>query len=160
MTTDTMTTTVNTRTGRAFLFTLRPISGQPLTSFVAVEASFGLASNSMALVADTGHDLSDVLGLVVAWAAVDLSKSAPTTRYTYALRGSSILAALFNGVLSLVTAGAIGWEAIQRPIHPESIARGSNDTSRMEARDFLWRPSRLTISSAVCCGEGLRSMHP
>ena len=76
----------------------------------------------MALVADAGHNLSDVLGLVVAWAAVGLSKSAPTTRYTYALRGSSILAALFNGVLLLVTVGAIGWEAIQRLVHPEPIA--------------------------------------
>jgi cobalt-zinc-cadmium efflux system protein len=91
-------------------------------AFVIIEAIFGLASNSMALVADAGHNLSDVLGLVVAWAAVGLSKSAPTTRYTYALRGSSILAALFNGVLLLVTVGAIGWEAIQRLVHPEPIA--------------------------------------
>jgi cobalt-zinc-cadmium efflux system protein len=92
------------------------------TAFVIIETIFGLASNSMALVADAGHNLSDVLGLVVAWAAVGLSKKAPTTRYTYALRGSSILAALFNGVFLLVTVGAIGWEAVQRLIHPEPVA--------------------------------------
>lgn len=76
----------------------------------------------MALVADAGHNLSDVLGLVVAWIAAGLSKRRPTTRYTYALRGSSILAALFNGVFLLVTVGAIGWEAIQRLFHPEPVA--------------------------------------
>src|SRR5664279_5657289 len=53
-------------------------------AFVIIETIFGLASNSMALVADAGHNLSDVLGLVVAWAAVGLSEKAPTTRYTYA----------------------------------------------------------------------------
>jgi cobalt-zinc-cadmium efflux system protein len=91
-------------------------------AFVIVETIFGLTSNSMALVADAGHNLSDVLGLLVAWVAMGLSKTLPTTRYTYALRGSSILAALFNGVFLLVTVGAIGWEAIQRLVHPEPVA--------------------------------------
>jgi cobalt-zinc-cadmium efflux system protein len=91
------------------------------TAFVIVEAIFGFASNSMALVADAGHNLSDVLGLVVAWVAVILSKRAPTARFTYGLRGSSILAALFNAVFLLVTVGAIGWEAIQRIVHPEPV---------------------------------------
>jgi cobalt-zinc-cadmium efflux system protein len=76
----------------------------------------------MALVADAGHNLSDVLGLVVAWAAVILSKRAPSPRFTYGLRGSSILAALFNAVFLLVAVGAIGWEAIQRLLHPEPVA--------------------------------------
>jgi cobalt-zinc-cadmium efflux system protein len=92
------------------------------TAFVIVEAIFGYTSNSMALVADAGHNLSDVLGLVVAWVATILSKRAPTQRFTYGLRGSSILAALFNAVFLLVTVGAIGWEAIQRLVHPEPVA--------------------------------------
>jgi cobalt-zinc-cadmium efflux system protein len=91
------------------------------TAFVIVEAIFGFASNSMALVADAGHNLSDVLGLLVAWAATILSRRAPSARFTYGLRGSSILAALFNAVFLLVTVGAIGWEAIQRLFHPEPV---------------------------------------
>lgn len=91
------------------------------TAFVIVEAIFGFASNSMALVADAGHNLSDVLGLLVAWVAVILSRRAPSTRFTYGLRGSSILAALFNAVFLLVAVGAIGWEAIQRLLHPEPV---------------------------------------
>ena len=76
----------------------------------------------MALVADAGHNLSDVLGLVVAWVAAILSKRAPSARFTYGLRGSSILAALFNAMFLLVAVGAIGWEAIQRLLHPEPVA--------------------------------------
>jgi cobalt-zinc-cadmium efflux system protein len=92
------------------------------TIFVVVEGIFGYASNSMALMADAGHNLSDVLGLVVAWVAVILSKRAPSPRFTYGLRGSSILAALFNAIFLLVAVGAIGWEAIQRLLHPEPVA--------------------------------------
>lgn len=92
------------------------------SAFVIVEGIFGYVSNSMALVADAGHNLSDVLGLVVAWVAAILSKRAPSTRFTYGLRGSSILAALFNAVFLLVAVGAIGWEAIQRLLHPEPVA--------------------------------------
>lgn len=92
------------------------------TAFVIAEVIFGYASNSMALVADAGHNLSDVLGLVVAWIATILSRRAPTARYTYGLRGSSILAALFNAVFLLVAVGAIGWEAIQRLLRPEPVA--------------------------------------
>jgi cobalt-zinc-cadmium efflux system protein len=92
------------------------------TAFVAIEGIFGYASNSMALVADAGHNLSDVLGLVLAWIATILSKRAPSTRYTYGLRGSSILAALFNSVFLLVAVGAIAWEAIQRLLQPEPVA--------------------------------------
>jgi cobalt-zinc-cadmium efflux system protein len=92
------------------------------TAFVIAEGVFGYFSNSVALVADAGHNLSDVLGLVVAWAAAILSQRAPSARFTYGLRGSSILAALFNAVFLLVAVGAIAWEAVQRLLHPEPVA--------------------------------------
>ncbi|KQP28469.1 cobalt transporter [Methylobacterium sp. Leaf102] len=92
------------------------------TGFVIVEAGYGFASQSMALVADAGHNLSDVLGLVVAWIASVLVKRAPSPRFTYGLRSSSILAALFNAVFLLVATGAIIWEAILRLLAPEPVA--------------------------------------
>ena len=88
-------------------------------AFVILEAVYGFASDSMALVADAGHNLSDVLGLMVAWIASVLVKRAPTPRFTYGLRGSSILAALFNAVFLLLATGAIAWEAVARLIAPE-----------------------------------------
>lgn len=72
--------------------------------------------------ADAGHNLSDVFGLLVAWAASIASKRAPSGRFTYGLRGSSILAALLNAVFLLVATGAIGWESIQRFRDPEPVA--------------------------------------
>ena len=90
--------------------------------FVVVEAVYGVLSNSMALLADAGHNLGDVLGLLVAWLASELVKRAPSDRFTYGLRGSSILAALFNAVFLLVTVGAISWEAIQRLGSPQPVA--------------------------------------
>jgi cobalt-zinc-cadmium efflux system protein len=92
------------------------------TAFVLIEAVYGVSSNSMALLADAGHNLSDVLGLVIAWIAAVLVKRAPTNRFTYGLRGTSILAALFNAIFLLVSVGAIGWEAITRLAHPEPVA--------------------------------------
>ena len=92
------------------------------TGFVIVEAGYGFAAQSMALVADAGHNLSDVLGLVVAWIASVLVKRAPSPRFTYGLRGSSILAALFNAVFLLVATGAIIWEAILRLTDPAPVA--------------------------------------
>lgn len=92
------------------------------TGFVLIEAGYGIASNSMALLADAGHNLSDVLGLIIAWVGVVLSKRQPTLRYTYGLRGSSILAALFNAMFLLVAVGAIAWEAIGRFANPEPVA--------------------------------------
>ena len=91
-------------------------------SFVIIEAAYGFFANSVALLADAGHNLSDVLGLAVAWLASVLVKRAPSPRFTYGLRGSSILAALFNAVFLLVAVGAIAWEAIQRFGSPEPIA--------------------------------------
>ncbi|CAM3145516.1 Cadmium, cobalt and zinc/H(+)-K(+) antiporter [Methylobacterium mesophilicum] len=90
--------------------------------FVVVEATYGVLANSMALLADAGHNLSDVLGLVVAWVAMVLAKRAPSARYTYGMKGSSILAALFNAVFLLVAVGAIAWEAIQRFGEPAPVA--------------------------------------
>ena len=92
------------------------------TGFVIIEALYGFWSNSVALLADAGHNLSDVLGLAVAWLASVLVKRAPSPRFTYGLRGSSILAALFNAMFLLVAVGAIAWEAIQRFGSPEPIA--------------------------------------
>ena len=90
-------------------------------AYILVEAGFGLASNSLALLADAGHNCADVLGLVVAWGAVALSQRPPSARYTYGLRGSSILAALFNSAFLLLTFGAIGWEAAMRLFHPQPV---------------------------------------
>jgi len=93
-------------------------------AFVVVEFGYGVVANSMALMADAGHNLSDVLGLVVAWIASALARRPPSSRYTYGLGGSSILAALFNAVFLLVALGAVAWEAILRLFHPEPVATG------------------------------------
>jgi cobalt-zinc-cadmium efflux system protein len=90
--------------------------------FVIVEAIFGVLSNSVALLADAGHNASDVLALAVAWLASELIKRPPTARFTYGLRGSSILAALFNAMFLMITVGAISWEAIRRLGAPEPVA--------------------------------------
>jgi cobalt-zinc-cadmium efflux system protein len=94
-------------------------------TFVAVEFIYGVLANSVALMADAGHNLSDVVGLVIAWIASALSKRAPSSRYTYGLGRSSILAAVFNAVLLLVAVGAIAWEAVLRLFHPEPVASGT-----------------------------------
>jgi cobalt-zinc-cadmium efflux system protein len=94
-------------------------------TFVAVEFVFGVLANSVSLLADAGHNLSDVLGLVIAWIASVLVKRPPSSRYTYGLRSSSILAALFNAVFLLVAVGAIAWEGILRLFHPEPVASGT-----------------------------------
>ncbi len=91
-------------------------------TFVATEAVFGILSGSMALLADAGHNLSDVLGLVIAWGGAILSRRPPSPRYTYGLRGSSILAAMLNALLLLVAIGAIAWEAIRRFSEPQPVA--------------------------------------
>jgi cobalt-zinc-cadmium efflux system protein len=90
--------------------------------FVVIEALYGFMSNSVSLLADAGHNLSDVLGLGVAWLGSVLAQRAPTERFTYGLRGSSILAALFNAVFLLVAVGGLSWEAIRRIGLPEPAA--------------------------------------
>ena len=92
------------------------------TALVVAEAIYGYLANSTALLADAGHNLSDVLGLVVAWAASIAARRAPSGRFTYGLRASTILAALANAVFLLVATGAIGWEAILRLQQPEPVA--------------------------------------
>lgn len=89
--------------------------------FVAVEFGYGLWANSTALMADAGHNLSDVLGLALAWGAAVLSRRAPSERFTFGLRGSSILAALANATLLLVACGGIGWEALRRFAEPPTV---------------------------------------
>jgi cobalt-zinc-cadmium efflux system protein len=88
---------------------------------VLLEAGAGLWSHSMSLLADAGHNLSDVLGLGLAWAAHLLSQRAPTPRYTYGLRATSILAALFNAMFLLVVTGALMFAAFQRLLQPEPV---------------------------------------
>jgi cobalt-zinc-cadmium efflux system protein len=89
--------------------------------FVAIEAVFGIVANSTALLADAGHNLSDVIGLLVAWAAALLAKRPATERFTYGLRGTSILAALANALLLMLACGAIAWEAVGRLAHPKPV---------------------------------------
>jgi len=88
--------------------------------FLAIETVYGFIANSMSLLADAGHNLSDVLGLVVAWAAAVMAKRAPSPRFTYGLKKAPILAALANSLFLLIAVGAIGAEAIRRLIHPAS----------------------------------------
>ena len=92
------------------------------TGFVVVEAIYGVLAGSMALVADAGHNLSDVLGLGIAWSATVLSARPPSSRFTYGLKASSILAALGNAMLLLVACGAIALEAVQRFSQPPAVA--------------------------------------
>jgi cobalt-zinc-cadmium efflux system protein len=92
--------------------------------FVLIEAVFGFYANSMALLSDAGHNLSDVLGLVVAWAGGTLAQRASSPRFTYGLKKASILAALANALFLLVAIGAIGAEAIRRLFHPSATEGG------------------------------------
>lgn len=89
--------------------------------FVVIEGAYGLIANSLALLADAGHNLGDVAGLLLAWGAAWLSRRAPTAKRTYGYGRTSILAALANAVLLLVAIGAIGWEAVQRFAAPEPV---------------------------------------
>jgi cobalt-zinc-cadmium efflux system protein len=91
--------------------------------FVAIEVVFGFRANSMALLSDAGHNFSDVLGLVIAWAGGALARRGSSPRFTYGLKKASILAALANALLLFVAVGAIGAEAIRRLFHP-SAAQG------------------------------------
>ena len=89
---------------------------------VALELGAGWAGHSVALLADAGHNLSDVLALCAAFAASRLGRRAPSTRFTYGLGGTSILAALFNAVALLVVTGALGLAAVQRLFAPQPVA--------------------------------------
>jgi len=105
-----------TNFGRAFAIGIALNVG-----FVIVEAAFGGVAHSLALLADAGHNLSDVFGLLLAWGAFALSARRPTERHTYGLRRSSILAALFNAIILLIAVGAIAWAAVGRLANPSPV---------------------------------------
>ncbi|MBW0006896.1 MAG: cation transporter [Sphingomonas sp.] len=88
--------------------------------FVLIETVYGFIANSMSLLADAGHNLSDVLGLVVAWAGAVMARRAPSPQFTYGLKKAPILAALANSLFLLIAVGAIGAEAIRRLFHPSA----------------------------------------
>lgn len=87
--------------------------------FIAAEVAAGFFADSVALLADAGHNLSDVLGLALAWAAAAMAARPRSDRFTYGLKKAPILAALFNAIFLLVAIGAILLEGIQRLFHPE-----------------------------------------
>lgn len=92
--------------------------------FVVIEAAMGFVSGSLALISDAGHNLSDVLGLVLAWAAAILARRPASPRFTYGLKRSTILAALGNALLLLVGVGAIAFEAVRRISAPAPVEGG------------------------------------
>ncbi|MDX1803265.1 MAG: cation diffusion facilitator family transporter [Alcanivorax sp.] len=103
--------------GRAFLIAIVLNVG-----FTGIEFVYGFLAHSSALMADAGHNLSDVLGLVLAWGGAVLAKRAPDSRFTYGLRSSSILAALTNAMFLMFACGAIGWDAVHSLINPPRVA--------------------------------------
>lgn len=96
--------------------------------YLAIEAGYGFYINSLSLIADAGHNLSDVLGLLLAWGASYLSKKNATKRRTYGFKSSSILAALFNAIILMVAVGGIILEAVKRFSAPVSL----------EANTVIW----------------------
>jgi cobalt-zinc-cadmium efflux system protein len=145
-------------------------------AFVAAETVVGLWADSLALLADAGHNLSDVLALLLAWGAATLAKRAPTARRTYGLRKATVLASLGNAVLLLVAVGAIVSESVRRFVAPEPVAtqavmwtaalgvvlntatallflRGREDINIRGA--FLHMAADAAVSLAVVVGAGL-----
>jgi cobalt-zinc-cadmium efflux system protein len=90
-------------------------------SFVLIEFSFGFFANSITLIADAGHNLSDVLGLLLAWIASLLAQRQSSSKYTYGWRKSSIIAAFLNAVFLMLVTGSIIWESMQRLMHPHEV---------------------------------------
>src|SRR5262249_39129238 len=103
--------------GRAFVIGISLNVG-----FVVVQFTYGWIAHSLALMADAGHNLSDVFSLLLAWGATRLALRHPTAARTYGMRRSSILAAFINAIILLVAVGAIAWEAIQRFREPGPVA--------------------------------------
>ena len=108
-------------------------------AFVLIEFYYGRISHSLALVADAGHNLSDVLSLALAWMAAVLAKRQPTANRTYGMRRSTILAALVNAVVLLIALGAIAWESIQR----------FGDPSPIEGQMVMWVAGAGILVNAV-----------
>lgn len=106
--------------GRAFLIGIALNTG-----FIILEVIFGFFADSLALLADAGHNMSDVLGLILAWAAAEMAKRIATERRTYGWRRGTVVAALLNALLLLVGVGAIVWEAVSRFNHPAEVAGGT-----------------------------------
>jgi cobalt-zinc-cadmium efflux system protein len=90
-------------------------------AYLGGEAVAGIVSGSLALLADAGHNLGDVLSLALSWGAAVLSRRQPSGRFTYGLRSTSILAALANAIILLIVTGGIAWEAIRRIGHPVPV---------------------------------------
>ena len=161
--------------GRAFAI------GVALNSaFVVAEVAAGLWSGSLALLADAGHNLSDVLSLVLAWGATILARRAPPARRTYGLRKATILASLANAVLLLVAVGVIASEAVHRFSQPAPVAtafvmwtagigvvintatallflRGRHTDLNVQGA-FLHMTADAAISLAVVIGAGLMGL--
>lgn len=125
-------------------------------AFIVVEVIFGFRANSLALLADAGHNFSDAIGLVMAWAAWWLGRKGPAPSFTYGYRGASIMAALLNSLLLLVAIGGVVWEAVQRLLAPEpaqgvivmGVAAGGILVNGVTAWLFTQGQSDLNIRAA------------
>jgi cobalt-zinc-cadmium efflux system protein len=91
-------------------------------ALVAAQVVYGWLANSLALLADAGHNFGDVLGLVMAWIAFGIADWRPSNRFTYRMRAASILSAFANGVLLLIAVFYISWEAVNRLFAPQEVA--------------------------------------
>ncbi len=89
--------------------------------FVVIEAVTGIINNSISLLTDAGHNLSDVASLVLSLVAFRLAKKKSTEKFTYGYKKTTVLAALFNAVFLLITIGILGFESVQRLLHPQVI---------------------------------------
>jgi cobalt-zinc-cadmium efflux system protein len=120
------------------------------SAIVVIELVFGLLAGSMALIADAGHNLSDVLGLVVGWAGAVMARRSPSQRFTYGLKKASILAALINALFLLVAVGAIVAEAVRRLIVPANA----------DARAMIWVAAlaiAVNVATALLFARGRAS---
>jgi cobalt-zinc-cadmium efflux system protein len=93
-------------------------------ALVLAQVGYGFYANSLALLADAGHNFGDVIGLVMAWGVFAVADWRPSSRFTYRMRAASILSALFNGLILLVATGFIVYEAVHRLTAPEPVAAG------------------------------------
>jgi cobalt-zinc-cadmium efflux system protein len=140
-------------------------------AFVCVEAFYGWKVDSLALLADAGHNLSDVIGLVLAWGGALAGRLRPDARHTYGWKRASILAAFINALLLLVAMGSLAWEAVSRLQSPQPIARGHDHGGRRHRhrrqyghrtavharpRERSQHPRRLPAHGGRCAGVGRR----
>ncbi|MFO7867845.1 MAG: cation diffusion facilitator family transporter [Bacteroidales bacterium] len=91
-------------------------------TYIVIEVVYGLAANSSALLADAGHNASDVLGLIFAWTAIWLATKKPYGKYTYGLRKTTILVSILNALLLFAAVGFIAWDAIGKLTNPQPVA--------------------------------------